>query len=165
VISAAPQGISLADRRPASLTRQLQAILIGTLSAIIANVIYYLIVTELFGITLVAPEQFPPPEVSPIPVTDVVIFSIIYSFGAGLVFLIVANISCRPAQIYLVISLVVLVISLFLPFRMPSPPIPISTPVVLASMHVLGAVVLVPILIFVGLPSKEDVQKETRDGT
>jgi hypothetical protein len=147
-------GISLTDRRPASLARQLQAILIGSLSAIIANVIFYLIVTGLFGISLVAPEQFSPPEVSPIPISDVILFSVIFSFGASFVFLIAANISQRPAQVYLGISLVVLTASLFLPFRMPSPPIPISTPVVLASMHVLGAVVLVPILISIGLPIK-----------
>ena len=158
--SAASQGISLADRRPASLVRQLQAILIGTLSAIVANVIYYLIVTGLFGITLLAPEQFPPPAVSSIPVTDVILFSFIFSFGAGLVFLIVANISRRPAPVYVGICLIVLIISLFLPFRMPSPPIPRSTPVVLASMHVLGAAVLVPIIIRIGLPIKEVNQME-----
>jgi hypothetical protein len=142
----------LAGRQPASLSRQLLAILIGFISAIAANVIFYLLVTELLGLPMVAPEQFPPPELSLIPVADVVLFSFIFSFGAGLVFLVVANISRRPAPIYLGISLIVLVISLFLPFRMPRPPVPISTPVVLASMHVLGAAVLVPILIALGLP-------------
>ena len=103
---------------------------------------------------MVAPEQFPPPELSLIPVTDVILFSFIFSLGAGVVFLVVANLSRRPAPVYLGISLVVLVISLFLPFRMPRPPVPVSTPVVLASMHVIGAALLVPILIAVGLPVK-----------
>jgi hypothetical protein len=152
MISTIPPGKSLADRQPASLARQLLAILIGSISAIVANVIFYLLATELFGILLVAPKQFPPPELSPIPVSDVVIFSAIFSFGASLVFLIVSSISRRPAQLYFVICLVVLILSLFLPFMMPMPPIPISTPVVLASMHVLGAVVLVPILIVMGMP-------------
>lgn len=142
----------LADRQPAPLSKQLQAIVIGALVAIAANVIYYLMATELFGIPMLAPEQFPPPELSLIPVTDVVLFSFIFSFGAGVVFLIVANIARRPAQVYLAITLVVLIISLFLPFMMPTPPVPISTPVVLASMHVLGAAVLLPILIALGLP-------------
>jgi hypothetical protein len=163
--STATQGISLADRQPASLARQLQAIFIGSISAIAANVIYYLLATELLGIPMVAPEQYPPPELSLIPATDVVIFSVIFSFGASLVFLIVANISRRPAQVYLAISLVVLIFSLFLPFRMPRPPVPMSTPVVLASMHVLGAAVLVPILIVVGLPSKGNDQMETKQIT
>jgi hypothetical protein len=150
---------SLANRRSASVTGQLQAILIGSISAIAANVIYYLLVTGIFGIPMLAPEQFPPPELSPIPVTDVVLFSIIFSLGAGLVFLLVANYSRRPAQVYLGICLAVLIISLFLPFMMP-PLVPRSTPVVLASMHVLGAVVLVPIIIAIGLPIKGEDQKE-----
>jgi len=141
--------ISLADRQAAPLTRQLLAILVGSISAIVANVIFYLVVTELFGIPVVAP-----PELSLIPVSDVVLFSAIFSFGASLVFLIVSNISRKPAQVYLAISLVVLVVSLFLPFMMPRPPVPISTPIVLASMHVLGAAVLVSILIIMGLTPK-----------
>jgi len=144
----------LAGRQPASLPRQLLAILLGFISAAAANVIFYLLVTGLLGVPMVAPEQFPPPELSLIPVTDVILFSFIFSLGAGVVFLVVANLSRRPAPVYLGISLVVLVISLFLPFRMPRPPVPISTPVVLASMHVIGAALLVPILIALGLPPK-----------
>ncbi len=155
----------LADRQPAPLSKQLQAIVIGALVAIAANVIYYLMATELFGIPMLAPEQFPPPELSLIPVTDVVLFSFIFSFGAGVVFLIVANIARRPAQVYLAITLVVLIISLILPFMMPTPPVPISTPVVLASMHVLGAAVLLPILIALGLPPRmNDQQLSLKDG-
>lgn len=144
----------LAGRQPASLPRQLLAILVGFISAAAANVIFYLLVTGLLGVPMVAPEQFPPPELSLIPVTDVILFSFIFSLGAGVVFLVVANLSRRPAPVYLGISLVVLVISLFLPFRMPRPPVPVSTPIVLASMHVIGAALLVPILIAVGLPVK-----------
>ena len=165
MISTIPQGKSLTDRQPAPMTRQLLAIFIASISAIAVNVIFYLVVTELFGIPMVAPEQFPPPELSLIPVTDVIIFSVIFSFGASLVFLIVANISRRPAQVYLVICLIVLILSLFLPFMMPTPPVPISTPIVLASMHVLGAAVLVPILIAVGLPSRGDDQMGTKQVT
>ena len=152
--SSVSRGMPLANRQPASLPRQLLAILLGFISAAAANGIFYLLVTGLLGFQMVAPEQFPPPELSPIPVTDVVLFSFIFSLGAGLVFLVVADLSRRPAPVYLGISLVVLVISLFLPFRMPRPPVPISTPVVLASMHVIGAAVLVPILIALGLPPK-----------
>ncbi len=108
--STATQGISLAERQPAYLPRQLKAILISSTSAILADVIFYLLATELLGIPMVALEQFPPPELSPLPVTDVVIFSFVFSFGASLVFLLVANISQRPAQVYLAICLVVLIL-------------------------------------------------------
>jgi hypothetical protein len=142
----------LSDRQPASLPRQLLAILVGFVSAAAANVIFYLLITRLLGVPMLVPEQFPPPQLSPIPVTEVVLFSFIFSLGAGLVFLFVANLSRRPAPVFLGISLMVLVISLFLPFRVPRPPVPISTPLVLASMHVIGAALLVPILIAIGLP-------------
>ena len=155
------QGVPLADRQPASLARQLLAILIASISAIAANVIFYLLATELLGIPMVALEQFPPPELSPIPVTDVVIFSFVFSFGASLVFLLVANISQRPAQVYLAICLVVLILSLFMPFMIPTPPVPMATKIVMASMHILGAAVLVPIFIALGLPSKGKDQLET----
>jgi hypothetical protein len=55
----------------------------------------------------------------------------------------------------------VLLLSLFMPLMIPTPPVPMSTKLVLASMHVLGAAVLVPILIAVGLPSEGNDQKET----
>jgi hypothetical protein len=163
--STIPQGIPLADRQPASLTRQLLAILIGSISAIAANVVLYLIATEMLGIPMVALEQFPPPEVVPLPVTDVVIFSFVFSFGACLVFLIVANLSRRPAQVYLVICVVVLILSLFMPFMIPTPPVPMATKIVMASMHVLGAGLLVPILIVVGLPAKGDDRLEAEQIT
>ena len=159
--STATQGISLAERQPASLPRQLKAILISSTSAILANVFFYLLATELLGIPMVALEQFPPPELSPLPVTDVVIFSFVFSFGASLVFLLVANISQQPAQVYLAICLVVLILSLFMPFMIPTPPVPMATKIVMASMHILGAAVLVPILIALGLPSKGKDQLET----
>lgn len=160
--STIPQDISLTDRQPAPLARQLLAILIGSISAIAANVIFYLLATELLGIPMVALSGVPSPELSPLPVTDVLIFGAVFSFGASLVFLIVANISRRPAQVYLVICLVVLILSLFMPLMIPTPPVPMSTKLVLASMHVLGAAVLVPILIAVGLPSKGDDQMEMK---
>ena len=136
--STIPQGISLVNRQPAPLARQLQAVVIASVSAIAANVIFYLLATELLGIPMVALNQYPPPELSPLPVTDVLIFGAVFSFGASLVFLVVANISRRPAQVYLVICMVVLISSLFMPFMIPTPPVPMSTKLVLASMHVLG---------------------------
>jgi hypothetical protein len=163
--STIPQGISLTDRQPAPLVRQLQAVVIASVSAIAANVIFYLLATELLGIPMVALNQYPPPELSPLPVTDVLIFGAVFSFGASLVFLVVANISPRPSMVFVGISLVVLLLSLFMPLMIPTPPVPMSTKLVLASMHVLGAAVLVPILIAVGLPSEGNDQKETEDVT
>jgi hypothetical protein len=143
---------SLNERRPAELPRQLLAILIASLSAIVANVFLYFVLKDIFGIRFIALEEFPPPEVSPLPVSDVVIFSIVFCVGASVVFLIVANTTRRPAPIFIAISLVLLILSLFLPLNFPTPPIPMATKWSLVSMHVLGALVLVPLLVTIGLP-------------
>jgi len=157
--------IPLADRQPAPLPKQLQAILIGSIAAVAANVSYYLLASELLGVPMVAPSGDPSLELSPLPVTDVIIFSLIISIGASIVFLITANFSPRPAQVYAGLSLVVMILSLFMPLMIPTPPVPMVTKLVLASMHVLGAAVLVPILITVGLPQiLNDQQPSAKDG-
>ena len=139
------------SQRPASWTRQLLAILISSLAAIVANVGLYFILKNLLGVNFIAPNQFPPPETSPLPYTDVIVFSAIFAAGAGVVFLIVANRVQNPARVFAAISFIVLVASFYLPLRIPTPPIPMSTKLALASMHVSGAVVLVPMLIKLGL--------------
>jgi hypothetical protein len=144
--------ISLSERRPATLPKQLLAMLVASLSAVTANVILYFVLKDIVGIEFIAPEQFPPTEVSPLLVTDVVIFSLVFSAGASIVFLIVANTSRRPAFIFVVISIVVLLISFLLPLKIPTPPVPMATKLSLVSMHILGAAVLVPLLIDIGLP-------------
>ena len=148
--------ISLGERRPAELPRQLLAIFVGTISAIVANVAYYFILKEFVGIEFIAPDEpgVEPRGIAPLPATDVAIFSIVYCVGAAIVFLIVANTTRRPAPVFVTISVVVLLLSLFLPFFMPTPPIPISTEASLASMHILGAAVLVPLLLAIGLPKE-----------
>lgn len=113
---------------------------------------YYLL--KDFGVPFVAPEQNPSLEVSPLPVSNVVLFSAIFCAGAGLVFLVVANTARRPARVFAAISLVVLVLSCFLPLRIPTPPVPMATKCALASMYVLGALVLVPLLIRLGRPAR-----------
>ncbi len=72
--------------------------------------------------------------------------------GASLVFLIVANTARRPTQVFVLICTIVLVMSLFLPLRIPTPPVPMSTKYSLLGMHILGAAVLVPLLIAIGVP-------------
>jgi hypothetical protein len=148
--------LSLSERKPAPLIRQLLAIVTGSLSAIFANVVYYFGLKEFAGIQFIAPQDasLDPPGIAPLPYTDVILFSAVYCFGASLVFLIIANTVRRPALIYSVISIVILVLSLPLPFMMPTPPVPVTTEASLASMHVLGAAVLVPLLVVIGLPKK-----------
>ena len=143
----------LSARKPANLSRQLLAIVVGSISAIVVNVVYYFILTEFVGIEFIAPEQFPPPEVSPLPVMDVVIFSTVFCAGASILFLILTITTRSPAMLFVGISTVILILSLFMPLKIPTPPIPMATKLSLASMHIVGAAVLVPLLVVIGLPN------------
>jgi hypothetical protein len=154
--------LHLAERHQAPINRQLLAIGIGSIAA---NVVYYLLASELLDIPMVAPSEDPLLKLSPLPVTDVIIFSLVFSIGASILFLVTANFSPRPAQVYAGLCVVVLILSLFMPLMIPTPPVPMATKLVLASMHVLGAVVLVPILIALGLPlKKNDRQSSAQAG-
>ncbi len=112
------------------------------------NVVFYYFVTILLGEPLLFPEQFPPPETSPLHVTDVIIFSFIFSLGAGLVFTLMAAFSRRPVRTYLVISTITLLLSFVLPLSIPSPPVTMQAKLTLVAMHVIGAIVVVGTLIF-----------------
>jgi len=103
------------SRQAAPLSRQLLAIIISSTAAITANVVLYFILKNFFGVDFIAPEQFPLPEVSPLPYTDVILFSAIFSVGASLVFLVVANTVRKPTQVFAAISFIVLVASCLLP--------------------------------------------------
>lgn len=145
--------------RRTSLPGQFLAVVVASLAAITANVILYFILERFFGVDFIAPEQFPLPDVSPLPVTDVIIFSFVFCAGASLIFMMVVNISRQPARLFSAISIIFLVISCFLPLRIPTPPVPMLTKLSLVSMHILGAVVLVPLLIFIGLPRNNEAEK------
>jgi hypothetical protein len=133
-----------------NLVRQLLACAVAWLAATVANVGLYFGLRDLAGVPFVAPEGLPSLEVVPLPYTDVIIFSGVFSVGASLVFLGVANLTRRPALIFTVISVVVLVLSFLLPLMIPL--VPLSTKLGLVAMHILGAAVLVPLLIVIGLP-------------
>jgi len=145
---------NLNERRPAKMQSQLLAILVGTVSAAAANVAYYFFLKEFVGVLFIAPTEgrIDPTRISPLPYSDVIIFSLVYCIGASIVFLIIANTVRKPALVFVIISVVVLILSLFLPFFIPTPPVPILTKMSLASMHILGAAVLVTTLVVIGLP-------------
>ncbi len=144
---------SLNERGPAEFPRQLLAIMIASVCAIVANVILYFILDQVVGVNFIVPSE-PPGEVGTIPAGDVVIFSVIFSIGAGLLFLIVANSFRKPAPLFIGISLAVLLISFLLPLKIPTPPTSMATKWSLVSMHLLGALVLVPLLVAIGLPKR-----------
>ena len=130
-----------------SLDRLWWVIPVAAALAATANVIFYYIVTRWLGEPLLFPEQFPPPETSPMPVADVIIFSLIFSLSAAFVFVLVANFSRRPIRTYLIISSIVLVLSFILPLMAPTPPVTMPAKLTLVAMHIIGAIAVVGTLV------------------
>jgi hypothetical protein len=145
-----PPQIKMLSNRKISVRRIWLAIPIAAVIASSANVIFYFFVTRFLGEPLLFPEQFPPPETSPMPVTDVIIFSVIFSIGVGMVFFIITKLSHRPIRTFLIVSVIVLILSLALPLQIPTPPVTMSAKLILVTMHIIGAIAVVGTLIGLG---------------
>lgn len=115
--------------------------------ATIANIIFYLILTRWLGEPLLMIAQFPPPEMVPMPVGEVILFSIIWTLGAGLVYALLIALTAKPDRNLIIISALVLLASFALPFKMPTPPVAVSAKLSLVAMHLIGALVVVGSLI------------------
>ena len=125
-------------------------ILLGGLLASVANVIFYFLLISILHQPLLFPNQFPPPELSPLGLVDVILFSVVFAAGAGFVFLVVGRLSQRPAWTFLRISLAVLAVSFALPLSIPSPPVSGLAKLSLVAMHVVGAIAVVGTLLLLG---------------
>ena len=119
-------------------------------AATVANVIFYTILTRGLGEPLLMLDQFPPPVLVPMDVGEVILFSIIFSLGAGLLYIGLSVVSDRPDRNFIIISAMVLVVSSALPLKMPTPPIAMSAKLSLGVMHIIGAVVVVTLLVGLG---------------
>jgi hypothetical protein len=95
----------------------------------------------------------------------VVLFSILFSLGASLVFALVAGFSRQPVRTFLIISTVVLVLSCFLPMKAPTPPVTLPAKLTLVGMHIIGAIVVVGLLIGLIKGNELDHVKQIRGQT
>ena len=117
--------------------------------AIIANVIVFLIVTGPLGEPMLMCNcDLEPPTLESMSVVDPILFSTIFGIGAVVVYSIVSYFSARPLRVFALMALVVLLASLMLPMRMPSPPVESSAKLALVSMHVVGYLVILGTLWF-----------------
>jgi hypothetical protein len=114
-----------------------------------ANAIFHFILTRWFDIGLMFPSETRN-VLTPMPVADVILFSVIFALGAGVVFLMVTQVAHRPVRTYLLIAAGVLFLSFLLPLKIPSPPVAIIDKVSLVAMHIVGAVAVVSVLIGLG---------------
>lgn len=145
-----PSQTNALSNKEISTRRLWLAIPFAAVIATSANVIFHFFVTRFLGEPLLFPEQFPPPETSPMPVTDVIIFSVIFSIGAGIVFLLIVQLNQQPIKNFLIFSVIVLLLSSVLPLKAPTPPVTMSAKLTLVTMHTIGAITVVGTLISLG---------------
>jgi len=140
------------ERAQEAGARLMWVVPLGVVAATLANIIFCFFLTEWIGEPLLMLDRYPPPvqPLVPMPVEEVILFSIIFSLGAGLVYLGVSALSGRPNRHFIIISVVVLVGSFLLPLKAPTPPIAMSAKLSLITMHIIGAAVVVPILVGLG---------------
>jgi len=144
------QDNSFDDR--SAMNRLWWVVLIAVVAATIANVILYFILTRWLGEPLLMLDRLPPPAqpLVPMPVGEVILFSVIWALGAALVYALLIAVTARPDRNFIIVSAVVLLASFALPLKMPTPPIAMSAKLSLIAMHIIGAIVVVPILVGLG---------------
>lgn len=119
----------------------------ATITVTIANVLFYYFVTQILGFELLVPSESRTLGTVPLPVFDVILFSILWAVAAGVVFLVVIALSQNPIPIYVAISSIVLFLSFGLPLMMPANKVLAETKGTFIAWHIIGAVIVVGILV------------------
>ena len=116
--------------------------------AVITNVVVYVIVTGPLGEPLVMCSMCSsiPPGLSPMDIDEPVIFSAIFGVGAVVVYAVIGALSTRSFRVFAIAATVVLVASLGLPAKIPSPPVEWSAKLTLVAMPVVGYTVIMGVL-------------------
>lgn len=140
------------------LSRLWWVIPVAVILATAADLVFFFALSSALEKPLLFPNEFPPPELAPLGIADIVMFSLIFSAGASLVFVVIANVSGRPVSRFLTVSLIVLVLSFALPLSIPSPPVAIADKLCLVAMHIIGAVFVVGTLVILGSVTEEPSQ-------
>ena len=142
---------SLAETEPVSLGRLAWVVPLATAVAVTANLIFYFIITRWLHIGLRFPAEAPGRILSAtLPAGDIVLFSVIFSLGAGIVFVVVTQSARRPIRTFLIIASAVLLGSFLLPLKIPTPPVVMVDKISLMAMHIIGAIAVVGLLIGLG---------------
>ena len=149
---------TLVEMEAVSLGRLAWVVPLATAVAVTANVIFYYIITRWLHIDLLmggeAAELWWQPPVgdsetvlSQLPVNDIILFSVVFASAAGIVFVIVSQMARRPIRTYLKIATVALFLSFIPPLSAPSPPVAMVVKLSLVTMHIIGAMAVVAVLV------------------
>jgi hypothetical protein len=140
-----------------SVSKLIWVIPLATAVAALANVIFYYMVIEIFNFPMMFFDETRETLTDPLvrmPVFEVILFSGIFGTSAGLVFVLVTHVLGRPIRTYLIIAGTVLLLSFLLPLKIPTPPVAMEDKLSLVTMHVIGAIAVVGVLVGLGRKRK-----------
>lgn len=115
--------------------------------AAVANLIVYVIVQNLFGMTLMGPSGPGSTEMAPLPAAAIIIASLIPALVATILLALLGLFLARPILVFWIVSVVFLLISFMGPLDLP---VNTATKVILNLMHVVAAIPIVGILTTLG---------------
>jgi hypothetical protein len=119
-------------------------------AATLANVVFYFVLTKWIGEPLLMGNELPPPLLTPMEVWEVILFSIIFSLAASFVYLFLSLLTQRPDRNFIIISAVILLVSFVPLLGVPDSPVAMSARLSLVTMHIIGAIVVVGLLVGLG---------------
>jgi hypothetical protein len=123
---------------------------VGPLAAVVAavaNLIVFVIVQSLLGITLMGPAGPGSTEMAPLPATAVIISSAVPAVAATLLLAVLGKFLAHPIRVFWIVSVVVLLLSFAGPLGLP---VDAATKIILSLMHGVAAVAIVGVLTTLG---------------
>lgn len=118
---------------------------IAAVSAVVANLIFWFLITRVLQMELMVFAQGPGTPLIPVAAGMVILTSAVPAIGAAILLTILDKFVARPFRVFQIIAAVFLLLSLGGPFSLPAE-VPISTKLILSAMHGIAAAAIVGVL-------------------
>ncbi len=118
---------------------------IAAVSAVVANLIFWFVITRVLQMELMVFAQGPGTPLMPVTAGMVILTSAVPAIGATILLAILDKFVTRPFRVFQIVAVVFLLLSLGGPFSLPAE-VPVSTKVILSVMHGIAAAAIVGVL-------------------
>ncbi len=123
-----------------SFGRVLQTGLVVAIAAALVNVMVFVLAGDLLGIPFVFPYPGQGGPAAPLPITLVIMASVLPAIGAALLLAVLARMTRRSLRSFLIVGLVFLIVSLGAPLSLP---VALATKLALSTMHLVAAAIII----------------------
>ncbi len=127
--------------------------LTAVVGAALANLVFFLITKNVFGVPYIIPMGGPSGPLTSLPAVIIIMFNVVPAIGATILLAVLGKFLSRPLRVFWIISIVVFLISFMLPLTLPSS-VATSTKIGLSLMHIIAAPVIIGVLTRLGRENK-----------